>query len=69
MNKSILGIHSCYGCGVCAIACGKGIIDVHLNDDGFYEPYITDVSKCVDCGLCREVCSFLHDKTANANHP
>lgn len=69
MNKSILGIHSCYGCGVCAIACRKGIIDVHLNEDGFYEPYITDVSKCVDCGLCREVCSFLHDKTANTNHP
>ena len=67
--NNISDIRSCYGCGVCAIACGKGIINIRLNKDGFYEPYIKDVSKCVDCGLCREVCSFSHDKTANTNRP
>ena len=67
--NNISDIRSCYGCGVCAIACGKGIIDIRLDKDGFYGPYITDVSKCVDCGLCREVCSFSHEKTASGNHP
>lgn len=69
MNKSILGIHSCYGCGVCALACGKEIIDIRLNADGFYEPCLTDASKCVDCGLCREVCSYCHEETALQEAP
>ena len=67
--NNISNIYSCYGCGVCAIACGKKIIKIHLNDDGFYQPYITDTSKCVECGLCREVCSYLHNDTALANSP
>ncbi|WP_229101086.1 4Fe-4S dicluster domain-containing protein [Bacteroides stercoris] len=55
--NNISHIHSCYGCAVCAIACPKKIIDVRLNSNGFYEPYITDGAKCVNCGLCLEVCS------------
>ena len=58
---NISGIHNCYGCGVCAISCAKKIIELKLNDEGFYEPYITDESKCTDCGLCREVCAYSHD--------
>lgn len=57
---SILNIQDCYGCGVCAIACGQKIINIALNSDGFYEPYITEIDKCSDCGLCRDVCSFMH---------
>lgn len=45
--NNISHIHSCYGCAVCAIACPKKIIDVRLNSNGFYEPYITDGAKCV----------------------
>lgn len=51
-------MHDCYGCGVCAMACAKKIIDIRLNTDGFYEPYLTDSSKCSDCGVCMDVCSF-----------
>ncbi len=54
-------IHDCFGCGVCAIACGRKIIDIHLNKEGFYEPYLIDEDKCTDCGLCVDVCSFSHD--------
>lgn len=61
---NISNIHSCYGCGVCAIACGKKIVDIRLNADGFYEPYIKDPSKCSNCGLCLEVCSYSHCITA-----
>lgn len=60
--KNISDVHNCYGCGVCSIACAKKIIDLHLNSEGFYEPYLTDLDKCTDCGLCREVCAFLHDQ-------
>lgn len=62
---NIFGIHNCYGCGVCAMSCAKKIIELKLNDEGFYEPYITDESKCTDCGLCREVCAFCHEELAS----
>ena len=58
---NIGNIQDCFGCGVCAIACARHIIDLKLNSDGFYEPYITDTSKCTDCGLCINVCSYSHE--------
>ena len=61
---NISGIHNCYGCGVCAIACAKKIIELKLNNEGFYEPFITDESKCTNCGMCREVCAFCHEELA-----
>ena len=59
--KSISEIHNCYGCGVCATVCGKNIIKIHLNKDGFYEPYIDEPEKCTNCGLCVDVCSYSQD--------
>ncbi len=59
MNVS--NIKDCYGCGVCAVACSRKIIDIRLNADGFYEPQITDAAKCTDCGLCTAVCSYSHE--------
>lgn len=63
--KNISTIHDCYGCGLCATVCGRKIIEIKLNDEGFYEPYITDESRCSDCGLCLEVCAFSHEELAN----
>ena len=57
-------VHDCYGCGVCATACGRKIIEINLNDDGFYEPHITDESRCTNCGVCTEVCAYLHGELA-----
>ena len=59
--KNIGHIHDCYGCGVCATVCAKQIICIELNGDGFYEPRITDESKCTNCGLCLDVCAYSHD--------
>ena len=66
---NILNIHNCFGCGVCAVACGRKIIDIRLNNDGFYEPVITNAERCSDCGLCVEVCSFSHKELAVQNEP
>ena len=59
--------HNCFGCGVCAIACSRKIINIQLNADGFYEPALTDASKCTDCGICVDVCSYSHDELALKN--
>lgn len=66
---NIHNIHDCYGCGVCAIACSKKIIDIRLNCDGFYEPTITDAERCTNCGLCVDVCSFSHRELSVQNTP
>lgn len=64
---NISGISDCYGCGVCAAVCAKQIINIVLNGDGFYEPRITDKTKCTECGLCLEVCAYSHDELSLKN--
>lgn len=65
--NNISKVHDCYGCGVCATACGRKIIEIGLNEDGFYEPHITDPNKCTNCGICTEVCAYLHDDLSLRN--
>jgi len=60
-------IKNCYGCGVCSASCPKSIIDISLNRDGFYEPIIKDMNKCIHCGICLEVCAFNHQELALQN--
>ena len=67
MEKNITNIHNCFGCGVCATACGRKIIEIELNKEGFYEPYITDENKCTHCGICTDVCAFIHSDLALKN--
>ena len=62
--KNISRIKDCYGCGVCAASCGKKIIKIRLNENGFYQPYIDDLDKCTGCGICLDVCAFNHDERA-----
>lgn len=59
---NISEIKDCYGCGVCAMVCGKKIIGIGLNKEGFYEPRVVDPDRCVGCGLCLDVCSFLQEE-------
>lgn len=66
---NISNIHDCYGCGVCATVCNHKIIEIGLNHDGFYEPHITDHTKCTDCGLCMNVCAYNHDELSAKNIP
>ena len=68
-KKNISDIHNCYGCGVCSKPCPVHIIDLRLNDEGFYEPYLTEPDKCTHCGLCRDVCAYVKDELAQINVP
>lgn len=63
MNNVSL-INNCYGCGVCSASCPKKIISINLNKDGYYEPNIRDLDKCIDCGICLDVCAFNHNELA-----
>ena len=40
--RNIGEIKDCYGCGVCATVCGKKIIGIGLNKEGFYDPQVVD---------------------------
>lgn len=62
--KNISNITNCYGCGVCSASCGKKVISIELNKNGFYEPKIHDQEKCVNCGICLDVCAFNHTERA-----
>lgn len=64
---NISNVNNCFGCGVCSIACGKNLIKIIQNRDGFYEPFIAESDKCTDCGLCVDVCSYSHDDISLTN--
>lgn len=57
--KNVSDVKDCFGCGVCATACPKTTISIKLNKNGFYEPQV-DESRCIDCAICRNVCSFIN---------
>lgn len=59
-TKNITQFAHCYGCGVCSIVCPKKIIKMRENNEGFYQPYIQDAGKCINCGLCLNVCAYNH---------
>ena len=60
-------MHSCYGCGVCSKVCPQNIIDIRLNRNGFYTPYIIEIDKCTSCGLCLDVCAYNSNDVIKTN--
>lgn len=64
---NISNIHNCFGCGLCATVCTRKLIEIQLNENGFYEPVFVGADSCIDCGLCVEVCSYQDDRLALTN--
>lgn len=68
MGRNIDDIDNCYGCGVCTVACPRSIVQLHLNGNGFYEASVCNES-CIQCGLCLQVCAFVHKERAIKSVP
>lgn len=54
----------CCGCTACMCICPKQAITMKQDEDGFLYPKI-DTSLCVECGLCKKVCTIQHVPTTN----
>ena len=64
-KNNISKFNTCYGCGVCVIACPVKIIDYKLNNEGFYVPVIHEMDKCINCGICLDICAYNHTEIAS----
>ena len=56
----------CCGCNACGDVCGKKAITFITDNEGFWYPKV-DMEKCVDCGLCENVCPILQSETLKKN--
>ena len=56
---SITSKQNCCGCFACANICSNGCIEMHADEEGFLYPSV-DTSRCIQCGLCKQVCPILH---------
>lgn len=50
---------NCSGCSACAEICGQNAIEMRPDKWGFLYPSVLR-EKCVDCGLCENVCPILY---------
>lgn len=50
---------NCCGCGACAARCPKSCIRLLPDQEGFLYPEV-DMTACVDCGRCEDVCPELN---------
>lgn len=45
---------------MCGAVCAANAIDIRMNDDGFYRPFVNE-DKCSGCGFCTKVC-YKYDR-------
>ena len=57
-NHTVCEKDMCSGCGACVSKCNKNA--VHIDDSIDSYNAIIDSTKCVDCGLCRDVCPICN---------
>lgn len=62
----ITTVSECCGCGVCAIMCSSGAIEMKEDNEGFLYPYINN-EKCVGCNICIKNCILKERRKAARN--
>lgn len=58
----------CSGCTACMNACPTAAITMQEDNEGFLYPVINEQT-CINCGLCRKVCSWEHPKYDGNEEP
>ena len=59
MGKMIVEFDTCKGCGLCATACPKKIVEIQhekLNKKGYYTAVCIDEDACITCTMCAMMC-------------
>ena len=59
MGKMIVEFDTCKGCGLCATACPKKIVEIQhekLNKKGYYTAVCIDEDACIACTMCAMMC-------------
>jgi len=59
MPKVSFNTDRCKGCGLCADACPKKIIELSpnvFNNKGFHPAQVIDQEKCIACAFCATMC-------------
>ena len=58
-NEVIINEAICKGCGLCTVACSKGILETdrsRLNTKGYNPAVLRHPEKCIACGMCAIMC-------------
>lgn len=50
---------NCCGCSACVHVCKKQALTMLPDNEGFFYP-VLDSKKCVECGICAQVCPFFN---------
>ena len=58
--------NNCTGCTACKSICPVNAINLLFNERGFKYPVINN-NKCIDCGLCEQVCSCYEKEIKSPN--
>lgn len=58
MAKLTFDADRCKGCGLCVVACPKGLVSLakKINANGYHPAEVKDMDACVGCAACARMC-------------
>ena len=68
LKIDIVTSEQCTGCEACYNGCPKDAISMLPDEEGFLSPVIDPV-KCINCGICAQICPALNYKLTNDPEP